>query len=58
MMATTAVTAPAKSSSSGSGTDEPRCAAIRAPTATRPNWPSDTCPAHPVRIVSERAITA
>ena len=29
-----------------------------APTATSPNWPSDTCPAQPVRTVSDRAMTA
>ena len=56
--ATTAVTAPAKSNRTGSGIELPRCAATSAPTATNPNWPSDTCPAHPVRTVRESAITA
>ena len=58
MMATTAVTAPAKSSRTGSGSELPRWAAMSAPTATSPNWPSDTCPAQPVSTVSERAMTA
>ncbi len=54
--ATTAVTAPAKGSSRTSGTLPPRWAAITAPTATSPNWPRETCPAHPVSTVSESAI--
>ena len=56
--ATTAVTAPAKGIRRTSGTLAPRWAAIRAPTATRPNWPSDTWPAQPVSTVRDRAITA
>ena len=36
-MATAAVTAPAKSNRSGSGTEFPRWAAMSEPTATRPN---------------------
>ena len=58
MMATTAVTAPAKSSRTGRGIELPRWAAMSAPTATRPNCPSDTCPAQPVSTVSDRAMTA
>ena len=29
-----------------------------APTPTRPNWPSETCPPQPVSTVSDRAMTA
>ena len=31
---------------------------MSAPTATNPNWPSDTCPPHPVSTVSESAMIA
>ena len=31
---------------------------MTAPTATRPNWPRETWPAHPVSTVSDRAMTA
>ena len=54
---TTAVAAPARSRSGISGTLAPRCAVMSAPTATNPNWPSDTWPAQPVRTVSDKAMT-
>ena len=56
-MATTAVTAPPYSMTTGSGSDVPRCTATSVPTATSPNWPSETWPAQPVSMVSDRATT-
>ncbi len=31
---------------------------VSPPTAAKPNWPSDSCPAQPVRMVSEHPATA
>ena len=39
------------------GRPEPTWEAMSAPTATKPNWPSDTWPDHPVSTVSDRAMT-
>ncbi len=56
--ATTAATRPATTNTTGSGHPGVRWAATRAPTATRANWPSESCPAHPVSTVSDSATTA